>query len=124
MATFIRKIATGLSSTIIGILLALVGFDEVLASQKIAQSPATEHGIALIFIIAPIVLCILTLVFTVFFPMSKKEFNIIKKEIARRKGEDSSTITRDEIEVCERVTGFKYDKLWDKNNALKMSNKA
>ena len=44
---------------------------------------------------------------------------MIKKEIARRKGEDLSEATPEEIAICEKVTGYKYDKLWDKNNALK-----
>ena len=123
MATFIRKIATGLSSTIIGILLAMVGYDANLAQKGIAQTAATEQGIALIFVIAPIVLCVLTLFFAIIFPMSRDEFNIIRKEVQRRKGEDDSVITPEEIAVCEKVTGFKYDKLWDKNNALKVSNK-
>ena len=123
MATFIRKIATGLSSTVIGILLAMVGYNADLAKQGIAQSAATEHGIALIFVIAPIVLCVLTLFFAIIFPMSRDEFNIIRKEVQRRRGEEDSIITPEEIAVCEKVTGFKYDKLWDKNNALKMSNK-
>ena len=120
MATFIRKIATGLSSTIIGLLLAMVGYDEVLASAGQRQTAATQHGIALIYVFAPVVLMVLTLIFAKLFPMNKKEFEIIKKEIARRKGEDDSTITTEEIQVCERITGFAYDKLWKVENALKL----
>lgn len=52
--------------------------------------------------------------------MNKKEFLIIKKEIARRKGEDNSKITPEEIAVCEKVTGFRYDRLWNRDNALKL----
>lgn len=119
MATFIRKIATGLSSTIIGLLLALVGYDEVLANTGISQSAITEKGITLIFVIAPIIFCVITLIFAIIFPLNKKQFEIVKKEIKRRKGEDNSERTQEEINVCEKVTGFKFDKLWDKNNALK-----
>ena len=47
----------------------------------------------------------------------------MKKDIARRKGEEDSAATPEEIAVIEKVTGFSYDKLWDKNNALRWSNK-
>ncbi len=119
MATFIRKIATGLSSAIIGLLLSLVGYSEVLANAGQRQSAATQSGIAYIYVFAPIILMVATLVFTVIFPMNKKEFEVIKREVARRKGEDDTVATPEEIAVCEKVTGFKYDKLWNKDNALK-----
>lgn len=120
MATFVRKIATGFSSAIIGLLLSAVGYSEVLANEGARQSAATQTGIAYIYVFAPVVLMVATIIFTKMFPMNHEEFEIIKKEIARRKGEDSSVATPEEIAVCEKVTGFSYDKLWNKDNALKM----
>jgi oligogalacturonide transporter len=121
MATFIRKIATGLSTAIIGLMLSWVGYSEVLANTGARQSAATQHGIGLIYIFAPIVLMALAIVFTVIFPMKKREFEIVKKDIARRKGLDDSVATEEEKKVCEKVTGFAYDKLWNRDNALKLS---
>ena len=43
--------------------------------------------------------------------------------IARRKGEDNSETTPEEIEVCEKVTGFRFEDLWDRNNAIRLTNK-
>ncbi len=119
MATFARKIATGLSSTIIGICLTLIGYDENLASQKLRQAASTQTGITQLYVWLPIALMALTIVFAVLFPMNKPEYDIVKKEIRRRRGEDDSRITPEEIRICEKVTGFKYDKLWNKENALK-----
>lgn len=119
MATFIRKIATGLSSTIIGLLLMMIGYDETLASEKMRQAASTQAGITQLYVWAPIILMALTIIFAVIFPMNKKEFDIVKKEIERRKGNESSVATPEEIKVCEKVTGFKYDQLWNKNNAVK-----
>lgn len=120
MATFVRKICTGLSSAIIGLLLASVGYDEKLAETGARQALSTQHGIAYIYVFAPIVLMVLAILFTVIFPMKQREFEIVKKDIARKKGEDSSTATAEEIAVIEKVTGFKYDRLWNRDNALKM----
>ncbi len=120
MATFVRKIATGFSSTIIGLLLAMVGYDEIAANRGIRQSAVVQMGITHIYIWVPILFMALTIAFAVVFPMGRKEFEVIKKEIARRKGEDTSQTTEDEIRICEKVTGFPYSKLWDRENALKI----
>lgn len=120
MATFVRKICAGLSVFVIGILLSMVGYDEAIANAGGRQAAATQSGIAYIYIFVPILLCVITMFFTARFPMSKDEFDIVRREIARRKGEDDSKITPEEIAVCEKVTGFAYDKLWNKENALKL----
>ncbi len=119
MATFTRKIAAGLSSAMIGVLLAMVGYDETIANAGLRQSAATQHGIAYIYVYAQIVLLVLTVAFAVLFPVTKREFDIVRKDVARRKGEDTSLPTAEEVAVCEKVTGFKYDKLWNADNALK-----
>ena len=124
MATFVRKITTGLASAIIGLLLTLVGYDEAIASAGGRQSLATQRGIAVIYILVPVILMVATLIFAKIFPMNMKEFDIIKKEIARRKGEDTSEATPEEIAVCEKITGFKYDELWNRDNALKLRSRA
>ena len=118
MATFIRKICAGLSVSIIGFLLSAVGYDEALAAAGTRQAAATQSGIAYIYIFVPILLCVITLFVTARFPMNREEFLIIRREVARRKGEDSSVITPEEIAVCEKVTGFSYDRLWNRDNAL------
>ena len=62
----------------------------------------------------------LTILVAVKFPLKQKEFEVIKKEIARRKGEDDSLITEEEKTICEKVTGFSFDQLWNRDNALKL----
>ncbi len=123
MATFIRKIATGLSSAIIGLLLAMVGYSETLANSGARQALSTQRGIALIYIFVPIALMALAILFTVVFPVKKREFEIVKKEIARRKGEDGSKANAEEKAVIEKVTGFKFEQLWKRDNALKLNGK-
>ena len=117
MATFARKISSGLSAAIIGFLLGAVGYDEVLANQGARQSLSTQHGIAMIFIIVPAILITLLFLVAVIFPMTGKEFAVIQKEVARRRGEDTSVTTQEEKVICEKVTGYEFDRLWDKANA-------
>ena len=120
MATFIRKICAGLSVSVIGVMLAMVGYDETLAAAGARQAAATQSGIAYIYIFVPVLLCVVTMIFTARFPMGKEEFRVIRREIARRKGEDDSETSPEEIAICEKVTGFAFDRLWDRENALKL----
>lgn len=116
MSTFARKISSGLSSWLIGVLLSVVGYDEDIATAGQMQSAFTQHGITLIYVFAPVILVIFLFIFAKKFPMTEKEFDIVKKEIARRKGEDSSAATEEEKKVCERVTGMPYKDLWNTRN--------
>jgi oligogalacturonide transporter len=120
MATFIRKIGAGLVSALIGILLTMVGYSGTLAGAGEMQSAATQQGITMIYVFGPLVMMAVTLYYAKKFPMDKKEFDVIKREIARRKGEDTSTPTPEEIKVCENVTGMKFDELWNKENAFQL----
>ena len=117
MATFMRKVSSGMSAAAIGFLLAAVGYDEVLANTGIRQSAFTQRGIAMIFIIAPAVLTILLIVTNMAFPITGREFAMVQKDIARRKGTESSKASNDEKAALQRVTGFAYDSLWSQANA-------
>ena len=116
MATFARKISSGLSAASIGFLLSAAGYDEVLANTGMRQSLDTQHGIVYIYVFVPVLLMVLLIISGIVFPLTKKEFNVVQKEISRRRGEDSSTITDEEIKICEKVTGLSYDRLWNKDN--------
>lgn len=117
MATFIRKVSSGLSAALIGFLLAAVGYDEVLASSGARQAAFTQHGIALIFVLAPAILTLLLIVVDLFFPITGKEFRLVQKEVSRRKGIESGSATEDEKQILKKVTGFSYENLWKPENA-------
>ena len=120
MATFARKISAGLSVWFIGILLSLVGYDTKLAHSGVSQALTTQRGIAMIFIVIPAILVVLLLIFGYIFPITNKEFDIVKKEIGRRRGTDGSIASDDEKRILERVTGFKYEDLWKTSNEHKI----
>jgi oligogalacturonide transporter len=117
MATFIRKVSSGLSAALIGFLLAAVGYDEVLASAGVRQSAFTQRGIALIFVLAPAILTALLIVVNLFFPITGREFDMVQKDIARRRGSEDAVVTDAEKEALQKVTGFAYDALWNPQNA-------
>ena len=118
MATFARKISAGMSNALIGILLSAVGYDSYLANNKIRQSIETQRGIVYIFVFVPVILMALLIIVGYIFPLTGKEFAIVQTEIARRKGEDPGKTTDEEKQICEKVTGISYDKLWNPANTL------
>lgn len=114
MATFARKISSGLSASAIGFLLSAVGYDEVLASTGARQALSTQRGIVGIFILVPTILVLVMLVCGIYFPITGREFKVVQTEIARRKGENSSPTSEEEKRICEKVCGLPYDSLWNK----------
>jgi len=116
MATFARKCSSGLSAGIIGLLLSLVGYDSGIATEGLRQSASTSAGIGYIYVFAPAILIVFLFILGYIFPISRGEFDLVKKEIARRKGEDESTTSDEEKKILEKVTGMSYDKLWNIQN--------
>ena len=117
MATFIRKIASGLSVAIIGFMLTAVHYDEALANAGLEQAAATQHGIGVCYVLAPAIMSALLLICAWIFPVTDKEFKLVQKDIARRKGTDESVATEEEKAALQKVTGFAYDQLWNAKNA-------
>jgi len=93
-------------------LLTLIGYDKGIEDISGVQSNLTIEGIKYAFILLPTLFMIGALYVTYRYPLNKKEFDIIKKEIQRRKGLDDSLTTEEEKRVCEVVTGYSYDQLW------------
>jgi oligogalacturonide transporter len=116
MATFARKISSGLSAATIGFLLSAVGYDEVKANGGLRQLAETQQGIVRIFVFAPAILITLLFIVGVLFPLTGKEFKVVQNEIARRKGKLNDETTDEDKAICEKVTGLPYDKLWNKRN--------
>ena len=59
----------------------------------------------------------LLLVCALLFPVTEKEFKMVQKDIARRKGTEKEKVTEKEKAALEKVTGFSYEKLWNPENA-------
>ena len=60
----------------------------------------------------------LLLICAILFPMTDKEFNMVQKDIARRRMPAAAAPATDEEKAAlEKVTGFKYEDLWNPANA-------
>ena len=98
-------------------MLTAVHYDEALANAGLEQAAATQHGIGICYVLAPAIMSALLLVCAWIFPVTDKEFKMVQKDIARRKGTETEAVTEEEKAALEKVTGFSYDKLWNPGNA-------
>ena len=113
MATFSRKIANGIALGLVGLLLWVIGYDGTLD----VQTPLTVMGLRLMFIVLPVIFVLFAMFFVYKYPVTVAGFEILRKEIDRRKGLTDEAVTDEEKAICEAMTGYAYEDLWKKDNA-------
>ncbi len=113
MATFSRKIANGIALGLVGVLLTIIGYN----GELDVQAPLTVMGLRLMFIVLPVIFVLFALFFVYKYPVSVRGFAVLREEIDRRKGLRQDTITDEDMRLCEAMTGYDYDNLWNKDNA-------
>jgi oligogalacturonide transporter len=123
MATFTRKVAAGLAAMICGLILTWSGYDNTIngiAADEIYSlqfTSQTKTVIGYCYVFIPIIMMVACLIFTYLYKVNKKEMALVQKEISRRQGKDLTLATEEEKKTLEKITGFTYDRLWNKENA-------
>lgn len=127
LTTFLRKFASGVAVLVLGFGLQALGFDQTQYSMLKATStdfnPATYaqsslvSGIKWMFVLIPVVLLAICLVFAIRNKVNKRRFDAILHGIEAFQTEGNlaslSTQERDDIHI---VTGETEDKLWGKSS--------
>ena len=114
--TFLRKFASGFAVLILGVGLKAMGFDQneynLLKSNMDSFDPATYaqssivNGIKWMFVIIPIVLLTITLLFATKYKLSNKRFNSVLKGISAYKEEGNlAGLNNEELLDIQTVTG-------------------
>ncbi len=129
VTTFARKAASGLAVFILGMSLNQMGFDKdnynYIKSTAANFNPADYasadlvFGIKWMYIIIPIVLCVLCLIFAVRNKINKQRFDAVLKGIEQFKTYGNiDRLDADVIADIETATGVKKDKLWDRGTKI------
>lgn len=113
MMSFIRKIVQALILFIIGVLLDLFGY-----IPNLDQSETTISRIRLLIILGPVIMLIFGIIFSFKFKINPDTHRILTNETKRLKnGGKKENVDKETKEVCELLTGVKYDDLYiDKKN--------
>ncbi|HJO93542.1 MAG TPA: MFS transporter [Victivallales bacterium] len=114
--TFARKFTQGVVVLpLLGVCIDLIGYNPNLNIQAFH----TDMGFKILLIVVPIIVIIIAIIFSYKYKVTPKTHAILRKEIERLKnGGRKEDVTHDVKKVCEILTGFKYEKLFDEQNYL------
>ncbi len=119
--TFIKKTVSGVMSSVVMFILGgfgLVVGDEVEQWEAAnpgmlyQQSDSALLGVRICITFAPIVFTLISLYLLHRFQMTKKEHTIIRAAVATKHKYGSVTLTGEEIEIMEKISGQKYENTW------------
>ena len=114
--TFIRQLSQAVALFLTGLFLDFVGYQvPVIANQVVLQSQTTLNGIKLFYSLAPSVLLVISILFTLSYPLNHKTYNLLIKEIERLKNKRSKEkVASSTKATLENITGQKYKNLYKK----------
>lgn len=111
--TLIRKIVQAIALALIGLYLQFIKYDANLETL----SDFTLRGIKTGFFLFPFIFIFVGFLIALNFKITPKTFEIIKNEIERlKRGESKNNVEEENKKVCEILTGFPYEKLYNKDN--------
>jgi oligogalacturonide transporter len=112
--TFIRQLSQAIALFLTGIYLDLIGYRvPEIANQIVLQSNQTLNGIKLFYSLAPLLLLIISILFTIKYPIDHKAYYLMQEEINRLKNNNSkNSVLQETKETLEKITGQKYENLY------------
>jgi oligogalacturonide transporter len=109
MMTLIRKSVQGVILFAVGISLSRIGF----VSGASSQTAETVKSLRLLFVFAPLVFLVLGQILAWRFKVTPHTHKVMLEEIARLKGGgDRAAVKPETKEICEEITGQKYENLY------------
>ncbi len=106
LTNFTRKISQALAMFLIGVSLDFIGY-----VPNVAQSIKTLNGIKIMFGLVPVVFIFGALYFSGKYKLNEHKYSLIKEELRKRSDNDKSKSSQETINVCEELTGIKYERL-------------
>ena len=110
--TMVKQVTGGLMTFFVGLILD--GFGLVTGNEGvyIEQTESAIMGIRLCISVLPMISAIIAWFMLKRFKMTKDDHTMIRAAIATKHKYGSVTLTREEKERCELLTGYKFEKTW------------
>lgn len=106
-----RKIVGGLSLTLFGIILKVFGLDsESISPETIA--PNAIIAVKTMLCVVPIICSVIMIIISRTYNLDAKAHRKIKEAIAIKKQYGFVELPEEDLQLFERITGFKRDELW------------
>ncbi|MDD4120598.1 MAG: MFS transporter [Clostridia bacterium] len=111
LTTLGKQIVSGLAITVYGFVLEGFGLDTSIASPE-AATQSSILAIKIMYCIIPIFFGIIMILISISYPLNKNTHDTIKKLISKKKSGEDYLTTIEEKNICEKLTGLKYEELW------------
>lgn len=115
--TFVRKSTVAVATVLVGIILDASGYKP--GTQYLMHEPASaKFAIVAVLVLLTGGMIVCALLVTLTFKLDRDSHDLIVAEIKRlQNGGKKADVDPKTKEVCEELTGWDYDKLWDEDNA-------
>lgn len=113
--SFLRKSTGAVATWLAGIILSLIGYNAstMKTFSDMAAYPGVQSGIAWTFFFGTVVLVALALLLSRKVYLSRETHAVLRAEIERLEaGGSKADVTPEAREVCEELTGKRYEDLW------------
>ncbi|MBO5462924.1 MAG: MFS transporter [Clostridia bacterium] len=110
--TMVKQVTGGVMTFLVGVILA--GFGLVTGNEGvyIEQTDSALIGIRLCISVLPMLSALVAWLMLKRFKMTKDDHTMIRAAIATKHKYGSVTLTKEEKERCELLTGYKFEKTW------------
>lgn len=111
LTTMGKKIVSGLAITVFGLILGAFGLDTKDPGQSVADGGALI-AIKIMYSVIPIVFCSIMIIISKRYALNELSHNRIKTLIKLKKENGFIPLTKEDILVCEKLTGKPINELW------------
>ena len=107
-STLIKKLVSGLAASATGAILAAFGFN----ANSAVNSAKALFGVRFTYAILPIFFITLSIIAVYRYKMTKSSHALIKRAIKEKKETGTTTLSPEEIKICEDIAGQSWEKMW------------
>ncbi len=114
LVTLGKKIVSGLTITLFGIILGLFGFDTGASSSLTPEQSTSGAMIAvkLMLCAIPVIAGVVMIIVSRTYGLNGKSHGMIKAAIADKRATGKTELSEEDRKTCEKLTGLPYQSLW------------
>lgn len=113
--TLVRKLSQAIAVLVVTQIMEVGGY----VKGGEAQTPEAVHTVVLLLVVGPIVIMLLGFIIALKFRLNARTHAVLIEEVDRLRAGETEPASEENRAVVEDLTGWKFDKLWGRNNMIK-----
>jgi oligogalacturonide transporter len=124
VATFMKKLVSGLAIFLVSIILGIFGFKESPVDWNVSvdglypQNPGVAAGVRIVFALIPLLLALVVFVLTFIYQVDADAHGRVRRVIAEKRSRGSARLFPGDAACFERITGLPAGALWGTEGAV------